>query len=93
MVEHPHTEGTSRPSMVYEVILEGHLERRWSAWLGDVTITPLDGGHTLLRCRVVDQPALYGLLRKVRDLGLPLLAVIRLQPEWKLTNEVDEEEV
>ncbi len=65
--------------MVYQIRLRGHLGRQWAEWFGDVTITLEDNGETLLTCPVVDQAALHGLLRKVRDLGMPLLSVIRLE--------------
>jgi hypothetical protein len=66
--------------MVYQIRVKGHLGPRWTEWFGDVTIT-LDGnGETLLTCLVVDQAALYGLLRKVRDLGAPLISAIRVKP-------------
>lgn len=67
--------------MVYEIRLRGHLGRGWADWFGDVTITLQDNGETLLSCPVVDQAALYGLLRKVRDLGLPLISVTRAQTD------------
>ena len=54
--------------LVYRVRLLGHLGRNWTHWFGDVTITPEDNGETLLTGQVVDQAALHGLLRKVRDL-------------------------
>ena len=63
--------------LVYQIRLQGHLDRNWTHWFGDVTITLEEGGETLLTCLVVDQAALYGLLRKVRDLGLPLISVTR----------------
>jgi hypothetical protein len=65
--------------MVYQIRLQGHLGRHWTEWFGDVTITLEDNGETLLTCSVVDQAALYGLLRKVRDLGLPLISVTRVK--------------
>jgi hypothetical protein len=67
--------------MVYQVRLKGHLGRRWTEWFGDVTITLEDNGDTLMTCPVADQAALYGLLRKVRDLGLPLISVTRAQTD------------
>jgi hypothetical protein len=67
-------------SMVYQIRLKGHLGRQWADWFGGMTITLEDNGETLLTGPVVDQAALYGLLRKVRDLGLPLLSVNRLEP-------------
>ncbi len=66
--------------MVYQIRIQGHLGPQWRDWFGGLTITLAEGGDTLLTGPVVDQAALYGLLRKVRDLGLPLLSVIRLKP-------------
>ena len=60
---------------LYEIRLKGHLEARWADRFGNMTITLAENGQTLLTGPVVDQAALYGLLRKVRDLGLPLLAL------------------
>lgn len=61
--------------MIYEIRIEGHLGCQWTEWFGGLTITLEDNGDTLLTGPVVDQAALYGLLKKVRDLGLPLLSV------------------
>ena len=66
---------------LYEIRIEGHLDSRWAAWFEGMTITALDNGETLLIGPVIDQAALYGLLKKVRDLGMPLLSVIRIEPE------------
>jgi hypothetical protein len=66
--------------MVYQIRLKGHLGRQWTDWFGGLSITLEDNGDTLLTGPVVDQAALHGLLRKVRDLGMPLLAVIRIEP-------------
>ena len=66
--------------MVYQIRIKGHLNRRWTEWFGDVTITLEDNGETLLTCPVVDQAALHGLLRKIRDLGMPLISAIRVKP-------------
>jgi hypothetical protein len=65
----------------YEIRIEGHLEKRWADWFEGLTITALDNGETLLTGSVVDQAALHGLLRKVRDLGMLLLSVIHVAPE------------
>jgi hypothetical protein len=62
--------------MLYQIRLKGHLDRQWAEWFDGLTITLEANGETLLTGPVVDQAALHGLLRKVRDLGLPLLAVI-----------------
>ena len=62
-------------SGLYEIRVKGHLADRWAVWFEGLTITLEDSGDTLLTGPVVDQAALFGLLRKVRDLGLPLLSV------------------
>lgn len=59
----------------YEIRIRGHLDDRWSDWFGGMTITLDDDGNTLLTGPVVDQAALYGLLRKVRDAGMSLYSV------------------
>jgi hypothetical protein len=65
--------------MVYQIRIKGHLGRRWTDWFGGLSITLEDNGETLLTGPVVDQAALHGLLRKVRDLGLPLLSVTHIR--------------
>jgi hypothetical protein len=60
---------------VYEIRVKGHLDSRWSAWFEGLTITNLPRGEALLSGALADQAALHGVLMKVRDLGLPLLAV------------------
>ena len=67
--------------MIYQVRIKGHLGRQWTEWLGGMTITPEENGDTLLTGPVVDQAALYGLLRKVRDVGMPLLSVNHFEPD------------
>jgi hypothetical protein len=74
------TEGQYEPGR-YEIRLKGHLDDKWAEWFDGLTITREDNGETRLRGLVVDQAALHGLLRKVRDLGLPLVAVMHLEPE------------
>ena len=66
---------------LYEIRLKGHLDDRWAAWFDGLTMTREDNGETRLTGPVVDQTALHGLLRKVRDLGLPLLAVVQVDPK------------
>jgi hypothetical protein len=66
--------------MVYQIRIKGHLGRQWTDWFGGLTITLEEDGDTLLAGPVVDQAALHGLLKKVRDLGLPLLSVNRVEP-------------
>jgi hypothetical protein len=72
---------TSMPQEFYQITVKGHLDNRWADWFEGVTITLEDNGETLLTGPVVDQAALHGLLRKVRDLGLPLVSVIHVEPE------------
>lgn len=67
--------------MVYQIRLEGHLGQQWTAWFESLAITLEANGDTCLTGPVVDQAALYGLLRKVRDLGLPLISVNRVTPD------------
>jgi len=61
----------------YEIRLKGHLNARWADWFDGLTLTRESDGTTLLSGPIVDQAALHGLLGKVRDLGLPLIAVRR----------------
>ncbi len=66
--------------MVYQIRIKGQLGRQWTDWFEGLTITLSDNGETLLTGSVVDQAALHGVLRKVRDLGMPLLSVNRVKP-------------
>ena len=64
----------------YEIRLKGHLDDRWADWFEGLAITLEEDGDTLLTGLVIDQAALHGLLKKVRDLGLPLVSVSPLEP-------------
>jgi hypothetical protein len=64
----------------YEIRLLGHLEPRWAAWFDGLSLINDPDGTTALRGPVIDQAALHGVLQKVRDTGLPLLSVSRLDP-------------
>jgi len=77
-------------AMIYEIILEEHIDHQWTDWFEGLTITPKDNGDTLITGQVVDQAALHGLLKKVRDLGLTLISVIRV--ESSRTRDVDAQE-
>jgi hypothetical protein len=68
----------SRVPFIYEIRIQGHLGQDWTTWFEGLTITLADNGETVLTGPVVDQAALFGLLRKVRDIGLPLLSVVCL---------------
>jgi hypothetical protein len=66
---------------IYQIRIKGHLGRQWTEWFGGLTITLEDDGVTLITGLVVDQAALHGLLRKVRDLGVPLLSVNHVESD------------
>jgi hypothetical protein len=66
---------------LYEIRIKGHLDAKWADWFDGLTITRADNGETLLTGPVVDQAALHGVLRKVRDLGLPLVSVNQIDPK------------
>ena len=74
------TPGSHHPPGRYEIRLKGHLEPRWTAWFDGLTLTTESDGTTVIHGPVVDQAALHGLLQKVRDVGLPLLSVTRIDP-------------
>ena len=77
---HVSTENHHEPGL-YEIRLKGHLDAKWADWFDGLTITRADNGETLLSGAVVDQAALHGVLRKVRDLGLPLVSVNQIDPK------------
>jgi hypothetical protein len=66
--------------LLYQIRIKGHLGRPWMEWFDGLSITLEEDGNTLLTGPVVDQAALHGLLKKVRDLGMPLLSVNRVNP-------------
>ncbi len=73
-----HTTDPCQPT-VYEIRLAGHLCGQWTDWFGGLTITLGEDGDTVLTGPVADQAALHGLLKKVRDVGLPLISVNRVE--------------
>jgi hypothetical protein len=66
--------------MVYQIRIKGHLGHQWTDWFEGLTITLEEDGDTLLTGPVIDQAALHGLLKKVRDLGMPLVSVSPVEP-------------
>ena len=70
---------TPSQPVVYQIMLKGHLDSQWTDWFEGLTITLEEDGDTLLTGPIVDQSALHGLLRKVRDLGMPLVSVNQVQ--------------
>jgi hypothetical protein len=64
---------------IYQIRIEGQLGREWTDWFDGLSITPGEDGTTLLTGPVIDQSALHGLLKKVRDLGAPLVSVNRME--------------
>lgn len=65
----------------YEIRIEGYLEARWANWFDGLTITPDENGDTLLSGSVADQAALHGILKKIRDLGMPLISINPIEPD------------
>ena len=74
---------------VYQIRLKGHLGREWTDWFEGLIITLEEDGDTLLTGPVIDQAALHGLLKKVRDLGMPLVSVSPLGPGQADTSDVN----
>jgi hypothetical protein len=68
-------EAGSAQETEYQIRIKGHLDNSWSEWLGGLEICPMENGETVLAGPIRDQSALHGLLAKIRDLGLPLIAV------------------
>ena len=67
--------------LIYQIRIKGHLGDEWVDWFEGLTITLEDNGETLLTGPVIDQAALHGLLKKVRDLGMPLISVNYIGPK------------
>jgi hypothetical protein len=74
----PEAEDFATPGL-YEIRIKGHLDDRWAGWFDGLAITRDDNGDTRLTGHVVDQAALHSLLRRVRDLGMPLVSVNRVK--------------
>jgi hypothetical protein len=78
MLNKRNSKSNSEGSMIYQVRIKGHLDHQWADWFENATITPEEDGNTLLTLPVIDQAVLHGLLKKIRDLGMPLLSVNRI---------------
>lgn len=65
----------------YEIRLKGLLDARWAAWFDGLSLTHEGDGTTVIHGQIVDQAALHGVLRRVRDVGLPLLSVVRIEAD------------
>ena len=70
---------SNRPT-IYQIKIKNHLSSDWTDWFEGLTITPEEDGDTLLTGPVIDQAALYGLIKKVRDLGMTLISLNPVQP-------------
>jgi len=77
-------------ALVYQIRIKGHLGNHWTDWFEGLSITLEDNGETLLTGPLVDQAALHGLIRKVRDLGIPLLSVVCVKAGQAETSEVSD---
>ena len=81
MPQHNHTATPANQAPLYEIRLNGHLGREWTDWFGGMAVDLTEDGDTLLTGPVADKAALFGLLRKVRDLGLPLVSINEMRHE------------
>ena len=86
---HTSTEDHYEPGL-YEIRIKGHLAERWVYWFEGFAITLEEDGDTLLTGPVIDQAGLHGLLRKVRDLGMPLISVNGVEPDQADATDVNQ---
>ena len=75
-----HQTDPSQPQ-VYQIRIKGHLTSQWTDWFEGLAITLEDNGDTLLTGPVIDQATLHGLLKRVRDLGMPLVSVCPIESD------------
>lgn len=73
--------GSDREAGQYEIRLQGHLDSRWGTWFDGLSLAQKSDGTTLIHGAIADQAALHGLLHRMRDIGLPLISVTRVEPE------------
>jgi hypothetical protein len=74
----------------FQIRIRGHLNRQWMDWFEGLVITLEEDGNTLLSGSVVDQPALHGILKKIRNLGMPLLSVNSVDPDQMIPTDTDQ---
>jgi hypothetical protein len=72
---------SQNPRTLYQIRIKGSIDSQWREWFEGFSITLDEDGNTLLTGQVVDQAALYGLLKKVRDLGMTLVSVVQIQSD------------
>ena len=80
-VKQPYAKTDPGQPIVYQIRIEGYLDDQWTDWFSGLSVSLEENGDTLLTGLVVDQAALFGLLKKIRDLGLPLVSLNRGGPE------------
>jgi hypothetical protein len=83
MSRQPFSQNECNEPLIYQIRVKGHLGSDWAEWFGSLTITQDKNGDSLLNATVLDQAALHGLLKKVRDLGLVLISVNPVEPTSK----------
>lgn len=91
MVDEQKPNSDVKPPAVYQIRIKGHLSQQWLGWFEGLNITLEEDGNTLLNGTVVDQAALHGILKKIRDLGMPLLSVHSVGPDSKENEQVAHE--
>jgi len=80
------------PLQIYQIRIRGQLDAGWTDWFEGMTISQEDNGFALLTGPVIDQSALHGLLKKIRDLGMPLLSVNRVGSEHENASDVNQQQ-
>ena len=84
MTQRPNPTRDPREAGRYEIRLTGHLDVHWTAWFDGLTVSHQSDGTTVISGPIPDQAALHGVLQRVRDLGLPLVAVNRVEPDQRV---------
>jgi hypothetical protein len=91
ITDEPEPERNADRPVVYQFRIKGHLNQQWTDWFDGLTITLEEDGSMLLTGPVIDQAALHGILKKIRDLGMPLLSVNTVGPGTKDSEQVSRE--